>query len=120
LTGMQGSQEAALKTRPAWVEKLADILHERCAEKLSLTGLSQLLDIHPVHLSRDFSRYFGCSLGEYTRKLKIERSLSLLPDKEQSLAAVAFDCGFADQSHFIRCFKDLIGVSPLAYRRLLR
>jgi len=120
LTGMQGSQEAALKTRPAWVGKLADILHERCAEKLSLTELSQLVDIHPVHLSRDFSRYFGCSLGEYTRKLKIERSLSLLPDKEQSLAAVAFDCGFADQSHFIRCFKDLIGVSPLAYRRLLR
>jgi len=119
LTGMHQGQDDALKTKPAWVKRLIEILHERRAEKLSLTELAQLLDIHPVHLSRDFSKHFRCGLGDYIRKLKIERSLSLLPDKKQSLAAIAFECGFSDQSHFIRCFKNMVGASPLAYRKIL-
>ena len=34
-------------------------------------------------------------------------------------AEVAAACGFADQSHFIRCFKEVMGISPLAYRKML-
>jgi len=119
VTNMQQMQENLLKCKPAWVKRINEILHERCAERLSLTELSNHLDIHPVHLSRDFSKYFCCNLGDYIRKLKVEKSLSQLGNKTKSLTGISFECGFSDQSHFIRCFKKLIGVSPLEYRSIL-
>lgn len=119
LTNMQQGQESLLKYRPPWVKRINEILHDRCAERLSLTELASHLDIHPVHLSRDFSKYFHCNLGDYTRKLRIEKSLSLLSNKTNSLTGIGFECGFSDQSHFIRCFKQMIGVNPLEYRRIL-
>ncbi|WEK71791.1 MAG: AraC family transcriptional regulator [Candidatus Chryseobacterium colombiense] len=30
------------------------------------------------------------------------------------------ECGFSDQSHFIRCFKENIGITPLKYQKLLK
>ena len=106
-------------TRPVWVKKLKDILHESYSEKFSLANLSRELDIHPVHLSRDFSKHFHCTLSEYVRKLRVEKSLSLMSDKNLSLTEIAFKCGFADQSHFLRSFKVINGINPSAYRNLL-
>jgi len=107
------------KTKPLWVKKLNEILHDGYAEKLSLVSLSSELNIHPVHLSRDFPKHFNCTLGEYVRKVRVEKALTLLPDKRRSLTEIAFECGFADQSHFLRCFKQIIGINPYAYRKLL-
>jgi AraC-like DNA-binding protein len=107
------------RSKPQWVDKINEILHERSSEKLSLIDLSGNLGIHPVHLSRDFSKYFHCSMGEYIRKLKVEKSLIMLTDRKYSLMDISFECGFSDQSHFIRCFKEITGLNPLAYRRLL-
>lgn len=106
-------------TKPLWAKKLKGILYDSYAEKLSLIDLSNELNIHPVHLSRDFSKYFYCTFGEYVRKIRVEKSLSFLPNKNLSLTEIAFNCGFADQSHFLRCFKQINGVTPSAYRKLL-
>ena len=108
-----------LKKIPLWVTTIREILHETFSEKLALTDLSNSLDIHPVHLSRDFRKYFQCSLGYYIRKLKIQKSLSLLSKKNISLSDITFECGFADQSHFNRYFKEIMGLTPLAYRKLI-
>lgn len=119
LTGLQHSQETVLKSPPSWVNKVKELLHDRCTESISLTQLSQAVGIHPIHLSRDFSRYFRCSFGTYIRKIKVEKSLLLMSNPRYSLTDIAFECGFADQSHFIRCFKEIMGINPLAYRRML-
>lgn len=105
--------------KPRWVNKIDEILHENFIEKLGLTELSKTLDVHPVHLSRDFQKHFHCTLGEYIRKLKVNKSLTLL-NRDQSLAETALECGFADQSHFIRTFKENTGITPLQYKNLLK
>lgn len=105
--------------KPLWAKKLKEILRDGCAENLSLKNLSNELNIHPVHLSRAFSKHFHCPFGEYVRKVRVEKSLSLLSDKNLSLTEIAFKCGFADQSHFLRCFKQINGINPSAYRKLL-
>ncbi|WP_449389389.1 helix-turn-helix domain-containing protein [Chryseobacterium lineare] len=105
--------------KPIWVKQIDEILHERFTEKLSLHELSKTLNIHPIHLSRDFQKYFRCNLSEYLRKLKVEKSLKIINDFE-SLSEVALECGFSDQSHFIRCFKENIGITPLRYKKILK
>jgi AraC-like DNA-binding protein len=104
---------------PSWVLKIKDVLYANFSEPFSLNELSKELDIHPVHLSRDFSKYFYCSLGDYIRKIKIEKSLSLFDNKNLSLTHIAYQCGFSDQSHFTRCFKALNGLTPLVYRKIV-
>jgi AraC-like DNA-binding protein len=104
--------------RPIWVNKIDELLHENCTEELSLRELSDTLGIHPVHLSRDFSKHFHCTLGEYIRKLRVEKSLTLF-DKRKSMTEIALDCCFSDQSHYIRCFKEYLGITPVKYRDLI-
>lgn len=112
-------QKSNPEKKPNWVRQIDEILHENFTEKLSLAELSKTLNIHPMHLSRDFQKHFHCNLGDYIRKLKIEKSLKLLNEYE-SLSELALECGFSDQSHFIRCFKDNIGITPLKYRKILK
>jgi AraC family transcriptional regulator len=105
---------------PAWVPKLKDILHDSATHNWTLQALSHAVGIHPVHLSRDFSRYFNCNLGDYIRTIKINRAIALFSKQEYTLTNIALECGFADQSHFIRTFKSLHQLTPLYYRRLLQ
>ena len=104
--------------KPKWVKRLREILHDNYSERHTLQDLSDELNIHPVHLSRDFSKYFYCNLGEYIRKVRVEKALSFLSDKQIPLTQIAFDCGFADQSHFARSFKSIKGINPSKFRKL--
>lgn len=116
---MLRSRRAEQKAIPLWVKRLKEILHDGYAEKLTLKNLSIELNVHPAHLSRDFPRYFYCTFGEYVRKIRVEKSLALLSDENLSLTEIAYRCGFADQSHFLRCFKQINKIKPSACRKLL-
>jgi AraC-like DNA-binding protein len=107
------------RTKPLWVHILRDMLHDTPAGEWTLLLLAQMAGVHPVHLSRQFSKYFGCNLGDYIRNLKVQKALSLLSNKNLSLTDIAYDCGFADQSHFIRCFKAVNRLKPSRFRGLI-
>lgn len=104
--------------KPDWVGRLRELLHDTHTD-WSLTEMARAVRVHPVHLSRHFARYFGMGLGDYRRTLRLQRALTLLPDEELSLTAISQECGFADQSHFIRAFKAQYQVTPLHYRKCL-
>ncbi|AMR32109.1 AraC family transcriptional regulator [Mucilaginibacter sp. PAMC 26640] len=119
LAQMHEEQIPARGASPLWVNELRSVLNDDVGHKFTLTQLATLLNIHPAHLSRDFSKYFHCNLGEYIRKLRVQKALTLLPDKDRSLTGIALECGFADQSHFLRCFKSFNEGNPSLYRKLL-
>jgi AraC family transcriptional regulator len=115
---MAGLQEMLPAKKPAWVNRMKALLHDRDGV-LELHSLAHTLNIHPVHLSRGFSKYFNCNLGEYIRNTRLQRALTLLPDARLSLTHIALQCHFADQSHFIRSFKAMYHVTPSQYRNIL-
>ena len=104
---------------PAWVKKVKEILNDGIGEKITLESLSSETGIHPVHLSREFPKYFNTGFGQYIRSIRVEKATHLLSNKHLTLSEIAYECGFADQSHFIRCFKDIAGITPLKYRNLV-
>jgi AraC-like DNA-binding protein len=74
-----------------------------------------------VHMSvRTFERKFRDSFHltpqKYLRRLRIRMASRALVYTGQSLAEVAFGCGFADQSHFTREFRRFFGRTPREYR----
>lgn len=70
------------------------------------------------HDFQKFPRIFGCTLGEYARQVKIEKAISLIGQSRGSLADIAYECGFADQSHFIRAFKSATGFLPGEFKKI--
>ncbi|UUF13470.1 MULTISPECIES: AraC family transcriptional regulator [Flavobacterium] len=119
ISRLQNNFKTVLDKKPKWVTTLDEILHEQFAEPLTLEYLASILNIHPIHLSRDFSKYFHCNLGEYIRKLKVEKALSLMSSQNQSFTEIAYQCGFSDQSHFNRCFREMNEINPSEHKKIL-
>jgi AraC family transcriptional regulator len=103
-----------------WLGETRDRLHADLAARPSLADLAAAVGVHPVTLARAFRRTFGCTVGEYLRRLRIERAAEQLATGTQPLAEIALAAGFADQSHFSNVFRRRVGVSPSAYRREVR
>lgn len=98
--------------------RLKEILQDEWNQNHSLSDLSIRLGVHPVTISKYFSRYFGCTFGEYMRKIRVDRSLFFIRNTHYSLTEIAFLCGFSDQSHFIRVFKQYTGLYPKYFQKL--
>lgn len=103
---------------PLWAHQLRCLLHDCWNETWSLQQLAAQVHVHPVTISKYFPRYFSCTLGEYMRRVKVERALPLIKQAERPLTDIAYQCGFSDQSHFIRTFKTVTGFLPKEYRQL--
>lgn len=103
---------------PPWTKKVHQMLNDEWDRTFSLDELAAKAGVSATHISKYFPKYFQCTLGEYMRKLKVTRSLSIIKNNNTSLTKIAFACGFADQSHFIRNFRNETGFLPGKYRRL--
>lgn len=105
---------------PFWLTTIHDYLNSCFRKSIDLTDLANLVSVHPVHLSRTFRRHYGTTFGEYTRRLRVDWARQQLAISDDSLAHLAQAAGFADQSHFTRVFKRLVGVTPSQYRKSVR
>lgn len=103
---------------PEWLKKVHEAMNDRWFETLTLNDLSNAAGVHPVTISAYFPRYFSCTFGAYMRKLKVERALQLLKTPGIKLTDIAYSCGFFDQSHFTRTFKELTGFLPAQYHKI--
>jgi AraC family transcriptional regulator len=112
------SKNVENQSTPKWVALLANLLNDKWNEPITLQELSSATEKHPITISKHFRKYFSCTLGEYLRKLKIEKSIPLIKNSCMSLTEIALHCGFADQSHFTRSFKQMTGFLPKDFRNI--
>ncbi len=106
------------KSKPKWVFRIDDYLNDHWAQDFSLKELAKAVSVHPVTISKNFKKYYGCTYGDYRRMLKIQNSISLIKNTDMPLIQIAYTCGFSDQSHFIRNFKKYASFRPNDFRRI--
>lgn len=98
-------------------------VRERLADDLvhtpSLSELAALVGLSRYQLLRRFERVYGMTPFAWQRQVRTERARGLIGGG-RSLADVAADCGFADQSHMTRVFADHFGFTPGAWAASLR
>ncbi len=63
---------------------------------------------------RIFRDYVGMNPKEYARIVRFQRSLWMLQRGDRDFVGIAAECGYSDQSHFIREFKSMTGLTPKA------
>jgi AraC family transcriptional regulator len=103
---------------PRWLLAVRDRLHEQFSENHTLADLADTAGVHPVHLAREFRRFYGCTVGEYARQLRIDFACRKITASDMPLSEIALAAGFFDQSHFTRTFKARTGKTPQEYRTI--
>ena len=86
--------------------------------ELTLEEIAKNFHIGTFHLIRLFKKAFGMTPHQYILSQRLNRAKALLLQGE-SIAEVALECGFSDQSHLYKYFKEVFGVSPKAYQESL-
>jgi len=105
---------------PRWLQQAREVIHEQFLESLSLSSVAELVGVHAAHLAKMFRRHYGCTLGDYVRRLRLDYASQLLARSERTLTTIALAAGFYDQSHFAHLFKLRFGVTPGVFRADLR
>jgi AraC-like DNA-binding protein len=96
------------------IDITTDYLTSYFSENISLKQLSVIAHASPYHFLRIFQKQVGLSPHNFQTQLRIEQAKRLIT-QNISLAQVSVQVGFYDQSHFIKAFKSLVGVTPGQY-----
>ena len=99
------------------LSKAMQYVRDRYAENLSLRDVARAAHRNGATLRKLFRDQLGMTLTEYVNKVRVEASEELLKNPNLSLAQIAVQVGFYDQSHFGKVFRNLTGYTPGAYRR---
>jgi AraC-like DNA-binding protein len=97
------------------VKVAKEFIEACCTEEITLRQLSEVAQLSEFHLIRVFQRCLGVPPHKYLTQVRVEKAKKLLASGH-SIADVALATGFADQSHFTRRFKGLVGITPGQYR----
>jgi AraC-like DNA-binding protein len=81
----------------------------------NITGIASRYGITSRYLQKLFLQYTGLTPKLYTKINRFQNSLRLVSKKDRSLTSIAYDCGYFDQSHFIREFKYFTGYTPSVF-----
>ncbi|NIJ54405.1 helix-turn-helix transcriptional regulator [Dyadobacter arcticus] len=85
---------------------------------VTLKSILSVLPVSPRNFERKFQQQVGMSPKLFLRICQFQGTLANIEDKSYSkLSDVAFENGYADQSHFIRSFKEFAGISPGQYQK---
>jgi len=110
---------AAYSRKPQWLTAATEALDSCRDQPLSLRDLAAAAGVHPIYLAAMFRQFHGCSVGQYSRRRRIEHARKLLANPKVPLAQIALETGFSDQSHFSRTYKRFTGRTPSQDRTFL-
>jgi AraC-like DNA-binding protein len=96
-------------------ERVRDCLHED-RSGIDLTTLAREIGLSRFQVLRAFKRRYGLPPHAYQLSLRVARARRLL-QLGMPPGDVAAECGFVDQSHLTRHFRQFLGVTPMAYAR---
>ena len=99
---------------PVYLPRLTEIIRlvDSCAV-ISPKSLQDAACLSEKQFGRVFADHVGVSAKEFVRIIRIQRALAILQQRPTTgFAALAYQCGFADQSHMIKEFKKYCGNTP--------
>lgn len=88
-------------------------------EKITIDELAQLCSISKYHFCRIFRQITGMTALQFLIKYRLKIANIMLAKTNKSIAEIARECGFADESYFCRCYKKIHGISPNQNRAIL-
>jgi len=108
-----GSRPAGLAP---WQERRAKEFLAKASKSVSITQAAAACRLSRSYFTKAFKATTGDTPFRWLIKHRIEKAKELLFGA-QTIAQIALDCGFSDQSHLTRVFSDIVGAPPGLWRR---
>jgi two-component system response regulator YesN len=105
------------RTALAHMTRMKDFLSRNFASKVSAREVSAAAGLSVSRALHLFKKESGVSLSAYVARQRIDYAIYLMKNTDRSMADIASECGFFDQSHFTKTFRALEGIPPLRYRK---
>lgn len=105
---------------PGVKHRVLEFMHENYTRKVTLAELAAVAGLSEYHFTRMFRISLSQTPHRYLQELKIrevKRRIQTPSPGKRSFAEIALDCGFTDQSHMGRVFKQLTGTTPGRFAR---
>lgn len=102
----------------AWqVRRLRAYIDGHLSETIHVKDLSGVVRRSTAHFCRAFKRTFDQTPHAYVTARRLDRAKALMLEGDESLSAIALLCGFTDQAHLSKLFRQHTGETPGAWRR---
>lgn len=95
---------------------LEEIVQSNYTVNLTLEDYARLACKSVPTFKREFKRIFNDTPAKWVTKKRISLAIELLENTKLSISEISFECGFENQTHFSRVFKEKVGVPPLKFR----
>ncbi len=118
--GMRPMSRLARGGLAPWQERRAKEILRANLHGVPLKEVARECSLSVGHFSHAFRRTLGVAPHNWLIEQRIVLSKEKLRDDRLSLTDVAAECGFSDQSHLTRVFRQTFGVTPGAWRRALK
>jgi len=102
----------------AWqVRMVRDYIDSHIARRVLIADLCALVQRSDAHFSRSFKRTFGASPHAFLVRRRLELAAQYMLTTDAPLSDIALRCGFSDQAHMCRHFRQSAGETPAVWRR---
>jgi AraC family transcriptional regulator len=103
---------------PPWQARMVcRYIDDHLEGSISIEDLCALVSRSKAHFSRHFKRTFGTSPHAFVIRRRLELAARYMLETDSCLTAIALQCGFADQAHFCRRWRESTRETPAAWRR---
>ena len=117
-TGPRYPAESDTRGLAPWqARKVRELIEGSLASTIRLRDCASRARLSDSYFSRAFKATFGSTVCGYIRRRRVERAKQLMLQSKEPLSQIALACGFADQAHYCRVFRNVVGFSPSAWRR---
>ncbi len=100
------------------IEKAVKYMEEHINQNISLDMLAEHINLSKFYFNRYFKKHMGMTPHQYFINMRLQNAKRLLVTTTDSIEQVAENCGFDNTSNFIRLFKQRVGMTPTAFRRI--
>ena len=106
-----------LETKPEvqYAKRIQDYLDENYLKDITLNDIASVIKLSHCYLLKVFKNKFGIPPHSYLLNKRVHRAKELLSNK-MSIAEIAIESGFFDQSHLTRSFKRVFSITPKEYQ----
>lgn len=102
------------------IRKVRNYVDAHITGRLLVSELSAVVQLSEAHFARSFTRTFGVSPHAFVLRCRVELAAQLMLGGAASLTEIALRCGFFDQAHLCKHFRQAVGHTPAAWRRAHR